>query len=103
MIKVTDLPYLSDPAVNITGSEDCLFLNVFAPKGATKLPVMIWIHSGGYGQGDGGQDQSLVINANEGAFVVVSIQYRVSTILIFDGPFLTITGIHCAKIHWALS
>lgn len=24
--------------------EDCLFLNVFAPKNATNLPVMFWIH-----------------------------------------------------------
>ncbi len=25
-------------------NEDCLFLNVFAPKNATGLPVMVWIH-----------------------------------------------------------
>lgn len=70
--------------MNTSGSEDCLFLNVYAPKMATKLPVMIWIHGGGYGQGDGGQDQSLVINATEGAFLVVSIQYRVSIFHNFD-------------------
>ena len=32
-------------------SEDCLFLNVYAPADATdksKLPVMFWIHGGGY-------------------------------------------------------
>ena len=35
-------------------SEDCLFLNVFAPAGAkanSKLPVMFWIHGGGYSGG----------------------------------------------------
>ena len=29
-------------------SEDCLYLNVTAPKGAHKLPVMVWFHGGGY-------------------------------------------------------
>ena len=32
-------------------SEDCLFLNVYSPAGAkpkSKLPVMFWIHGGGY-------------------------------------------------------
>ncbi len=35
-------------------SEDCLFLNVYAPadaKDKSKLPVMFWIHGGGYSGG----------------------------------------------------
>jgi para-nitrobenzyl esterase len=35
-------------------SEDCLFLNVYAPADSTdksKLPVMFWIHGGGYAGG----------------------------------------------------
>ena len=39
-------------------SEDCLFLNVYAPADATeksKLPVMFWIHGGGYFAGAGGE------------------------------------------------
>jgi para-nitrobenzyl esterase len=27
-------------------SEDCLFLNVWAPSGAKRAPVMLWIHGG---------------------------------------------------------
>lgn len=60
------------------GSEDCLFLNVYAPANAKKLPVMVWIHPGGYGLGDGKQDMTDIINANEKGFVGVTIQYRVS-------------------------
>ncbi len=29
-------------------SEDCLYLNVTAPKDAANLPVMVWFHGGGY-------------------------------------------------------
>jgi len=28
---------------SIRGEEDCLFLNVFSPRGASKLPVVVWI------------------------------------------------------------
>ena len=62
----------------IPGNEDCLFLNVYAPPNATKLPVLVYIHGGGYGLGDGTQDMSEIINANDKGFVAVTIQYRVS-------------------------
>jgi para-nitrobenzyl esterase len=60
-------------------SEDCLFLNVYAPAGATgksKLPVMFWIHGGGYS--GGGSDEP----RHNGDFlptkgvVLVTINYR---------------------------
>jgi carboxylesterase type B len=61
------------------GDEDCLFLNVYAPvlRRNKSVPVMIWIHPGGYGLQDGTQDMSEIINANENGFIAVSIQYRV--------------------------
>lgn len=66
-------------AVNQTGaSEDCLFLNVYSPSNASgPLPVLVWIHGGGYGAGNGRQDLSAIINANNNSFVGVAIQYRV--------------------------
>ena len=34
------------------GSEDCLFLNVYAPKHSERrLPVMVWIHGGAFRRG----------------------------------------------------
>ena len=61
------------------GNEDCLFLNVYSPTTGTEkqLPVLVWIHGGGYGAGNAGQDMSEIINANQNAFVAVAIQYRV--------------------------
>ncbi|KAK4231620.1 putative lipase [Podospora fimiseda] len=58
------------------GDEDCLFLNVQAPAEASNLPVIVWIHGGGYGYGDASQDLSLLINENSKSFIGVSIQYR---------------------------
>ncbi|EXJ66348.1 carboxylesterase 2 [Cladophialophora psammophila CBS 110553] len=64
--------------LNSTGSsEDCLFLNVYAPpNAASPLPVLFYIHGGGYGRGNGQQDLSAIINANNNSFVGVTIQYR---------------------------
>jgi carboxylesterase type B len=66
----------------IPGNEDCLFLDVYAPpKTRSKLPVLVWIHGGGYNLGnshEGGGDLRTIINANNKGFIGVSIQYRVS-------------------------
>ena len=60
-------------------SEDCLYLNVFTPadaKPASKLPVMFWIHGGGYKGGSGSEPR------HDGDFlptkgvVLVTINYR---------------------------
>jgi carboxylesterase type B len=63
----------------IPGNEDCLFLNVYAPpvSGTTKLPVLVWIHGGGYSYDQGNQDLSTIINANNKGFIGVAINYRV--------------------------
>jgi carboxylesterase type B len=61
-------------------SEDCLFLNVQSPANASNLPVLVWIHGGGYGAGSGQVDFSDLLTTNGNNFVVVSIQYRL-------GPF----------------
>lgn len=60
-----------------TETEDCLFLNVYAPANASSLPVLVWIRGGGYGAGNGREDLSPIINANHNHFVGVAIQYRV--------------------------
>jgi carboxylesterase type B len=58
-------------------NEDCLFLNVQVPANASgPLPVLVWIHGGGYGAGNGRQDFAAIINDNNDSFVGVSIQYR---------------------------
>jgi len=62
-------------------SEDCLFLNVYAPasaKPASKLPVMVWIHGGGFAAGAGSEprytDPALVSKG----VIVVTLNYRLN-------------------------
>lgn len=60
------------------GSEDCLFLNVWRPNNGTTvgLPVIVWIHGGGYGLGNGQADPTYWQQTTGDKFVFVSIQYR---------------------------
>lgn len=65
------------PPLGYVQSEDCLYLNVYTPKAApTKpLPVMVFIHGGGFKAGAGSiyDAQSL---SERGPAVVVTINYR---------------------------
>jgi para-nitrobenzyl esterase len=57
--------------------EDCLRLNVWSPPGADRLPVLVWIHGGGYFVGSSSMPVSSGRNlAANGPAVVVSIAYR---------------------------
>jgi para-nitrobenzyl esterase len=58
------------------GSEDCLYLNVYAPPGAVGQPVMAHIHGGGLRAGSGQGDYTLL--ANTGNVVIVSLNYRLN-------------------------
>ncbi|KAK7086772.1 Carboxylesterase 5A [Halocaridina rubra] len=59
------------------GQEDCLYLNVYTPNPqASDLPVMFWIHGGGFiagGASTFGGTHPLLLNKD---VVLVSIQYR---------------------------
>lgn len=79
------------------GSEDCLYLNVWAPArtqdnirmGASVLPVMFWIHGGGNSMGEGGTsiyDGSLLVSEQD--VVVVTINYRLGPLGWFAHPGL---------------
>ncbi|MEY3744732.1 MAG: hypothetical protein RLZ48_410 [Actinomycetota bacterium] len=59
--------------------EDCHFLNVFVPDHATpesKLPVLFWVHGGGFVNGSGSADWYHGGNLAGRGTVVVTINYR---------------------------
>jgi len=72
-------------------SEDCLYLNVVTPakKPGEKLPVMVWMHGGGYYMG-GGNDK--IWNQHRlplCGVVVVTITHRLGPIGLVAHPALT--------------
>jgi para-nitrobenzyl esterase len=69
-----------DTGVPVTSDfENCLYLNVYTPKRGTgrRLPVMVWIHGGGFTGGAGSIYDGKVI-APKGNAVVVTINYRLN-------------------------
>lgn len=70
-------------------SEDCLSLNIWAPKDARGAPVFVWIHGGALTSGSGGDpiyDGSAL--AKRG-IVVVSINYRLGALGFLAHPELS--------------
>lgn len=68
-------------------SEDCLYLNVFAPADAKNLPVMVWIHGGSNLNGSGSIYNGAAF-AKSGV-VMVTINYRMGALGFFAHPELT--------------
>ncbi|KAF7563932.1 hypothetical protein G7046_g203 [Stylonectria norvegica] len=61
---------------SMLGNEDCLYLNVYASPQASNLPVLVWIHGGGYQLFGAMYDPSVWMNTNSNGFITVEIQYR---------------------------
>jgi len=83
---------LSDPSQPPT-DEDCLYLNVTAPAGATGRPVLFWIHGGGYEMGDAThQAGDGAAFARSHGIVVVTFNYRLGALGFLDVPGEQPTG-----------
>ncbi|XP_030369847.1 esterase B1-like isoform X2 [Scaptodrosophila lebanonensis] len=81
--KEGDVSHQRDPLTqSVVGSENCLFLNVFTPKKRTteKLPVMVWIHGGGFFFGNGNSDYHFPAKLLEQDVVVVTLNYRLGAL-----------------------
>ena len=73
-------------------SEDCLFLNVWAPATATKkskLPVMVWIHGGGFTGGSGSGPGSAGDAFAKQGVLLTTINYRLGRLGHFAFPALS--------------
>lgn len=85
-------------------SEDCLYLNIWTPAKSAKdkLPVMVWIHGGGFTRGSGGsQAYDGETMARKGA-VIVTINYRLGVFGFFAHPALSAESPHHASGNYAL-
>lgn len=73
--------YHRESEQNVTYSEDCLSINVITPKNRSKekLPVLVFIHGGGFGVGDAhmsGYKHPTENFVAKGNIIYVFIQYR---------------------------
>jgi para-nitrobenzyl esterase len=76
-------------------SEDCLYLNIFAPHSpnapAAKQPVMVWFHGGGLFSGESNDyDGSKLVR--RGHVVVVTLNYRVGALGFLSHPAINDEG-----------
>lgn len=72
-----------------TQGEDCLTLNIWAPKDARNAPVMVWIHGGAFRVGRGGTGFYSGEHFAAQGIVLVSINYRLGHLGFFAHPELT--------------
>ena len=72
-------------------SEDCLYVNVWtnATSAGAKLPVMVWIHGGGFVAGAGSEPRQDGSRLAAKGVVVVSMNYRLGLMGFFAHPELT--------------
>lgn len=66
--------------LSFTYSEDCLFLNIWAPKEAENCPVLIFIHGGSFTGGSANEGHISGVRFAENGVIMVALNYRL-------GPF----------------
>ena len=84
-------PWTHEYVVTNAVSEDCLYLNVWTPakRAGEKLPVMVWIHGGGF---TGGSASVPIYDGSklaEQGVVVIAINYRLGLYGFMAHPELT--------------
>src|ERR1700760_1423170 len=71
----------ASPYGTASTAEDCLFLNVYAPRATsarTRLPVMVWLHGGAFDYGESNDFNPAPLVAR--GVVVVTVNYRLGAL-----------------------
>ncbi len=85
-------------------SEDCLTVNVWTPdiSGKQSLPVMFWIHGGGFVAGASSEPRQDGTNLAKRGVVVVSLNYRMGVFGFFTHAGLSKDSTHHASGNYGL-
>ncbi|MGD9644356.1 MAG: carboxylesterase/lipase family protein [Pirellulales bacterium] len=85
-------------------NEDCLYLNVWTPakRAEQPLPVMVWIHGGGYVMGAASQRMYDATDLARRGVIVVGINYRLGALGFLAHPELTAESEHKSSGNYGL-
>ncbi len=85
-------------------NEDCLYLNIWTPaqSAGEKLPVLFWIHGGGFAGGLGHEELYHGWHFAEKGVVVVSINYRLGVFGFLAHPALSKESPHGVSGNYGL-
>ncbi len=81
----------SSPKLDIPQGEDCLYVNVLTPARTVeeKLPVMVWMHGGGYMAGSGNESMFNNISLPRQGIVLVNVGMRLGVFGLLAHPLLS--------------
>lgn len=91
-------PQLQDPSepngggVQGVKSEDCLYLQVYAPAEAEKAPVVLWMHGGAFFLGAGHLGSYVGMENAKKGVITVPMNYRLGPFGYFAHPSITAEG-----------
>ena len=85
-------------------SENCLYLNVWAPqpKGRALLPVLVYFYGGGFVAGDGSEPRYDGESMAQKEIVALTVNYRLGLFGFFSHPELTKESPHHASGNYGL-
>jgi para-nitrobenzyl esterase len=85
-------------------SEDCLYLNIWTPAKAAdeRLPVIAWIHGGGYTNGSASMPLYWGDRLAQQGVIVVTIAYRLGPLGFLAHPDLTAESAHKSSGNYGL-
>jgi len=105
--RCMQLPLFSDMVFRSPAqSEDCLYLNVWAPAqagaGKKKLPVLVYIHGGGLATGDGSEPRYEGAAMAKQGIVALTLNYRLGAFGFLAHPELSAESRHKASGNYGL-
>jgi para-nitrobenzyl esterase len=101
--RAMQLPIYSDMKFRSDGvSEDCLYLNVWAPATGTHLPVLVYFYGGGFSAGDGSEYRYDGESMAKRGIVAVTVNYRLGIFGFMAHPDLTKESSHHSSGNYGL-
>ncbi len=97
-------PGLEPNSEELNTSEDCLYLNIWTPAKSAeeKLPVMVWIHGGGFAVGSPSRPFNNGRELAKMGVVVVNLSYRLGPLGFLAHPELTEESSHKVSGNYGL-